>query len=118
MSPTLEQTSLLVDTSIYSTPSLFRACYKFTDLAYIFLSHPPDSPHLIAISFTAKHSGDDLQRVVQEFGNELIDQNTREFLERQFGPIRDLIVAHAFAEGNLLEPTTLPTLDDDSNEAD
>jgi len=38
-----------------------------------------------------------------DFSNELIDQRLRERLEQQFGDVRTLIVAQAFAEGNLLD---------------
>jgi len=94
--------SFKVDTSIYSKSCIFRTCYKFTDKAYIFLSRTPDDPQSITVSFTLKSSIEDLNRIILEFQNELIDQSTREILEDEFGPLRDLIVAQAFSEGNLL----------------
>lgn len=108
-----EQTVIHVDITIYSVFSLFRTCYKFTDLAYIFLARSRSDSNLIEVTFTAKQPGDDLCRVREEFCNELIDQNLREALENQFGPVRDLIVAQAFAQGNLLDETTVPPSNDD-----
>jgi His-Xaa-Ser system protein HxsD len=98
----LEQTTLTVDTSVYSKICIFRACYKFTESAYIFLSRAADAPDRIIVEFTAKPGGRALQEVIGEFSNELIDQALRETLDQRFGPIRDLIVAQSFAEGNLL----------------
>lgn len=98
-----EQTTLRVDTDVYSKSCIFRACYKFTEFAYIFLSRATDAPGEIIIEFTAKAGGRTLKEIVGEFSNELIDQSIREILEERFGPLRNLIVAQAFAEGNLLE---------------
>jgi His-Xaa-Ser system protein HxsD len=94
--------SFKVDTTIYSKSCIFRTCYKFTDNVYIFLSRSPDDADSIIVSITPKSSIEDLNRIILEFQNELIDQNTREILENEFGPLRDLIVAQAFSEGNLL----------------
>jgi His-Xaa-Ser system protein HxsD len=98
-----EPIDLDVDTHIYSKTSIFRACYKFTDRAYIFLSRSTEAPDYITVSFAPKSEGEDLHRIVGEFSNELIDQVLREALDERFGPIKNLIVAQAFAEGNLLE---------------
>jgi His-Xaa-Ser system protein HxsD len=98
-----EHSTLRVDTSIYTKSCIFRACYKFTEFAYIFLSRAADAPSEIIVQFTEKAGGGALREIVGEFSNELIDQSLRESLDERFGPIRNLIVAQAFAEGNLLE---------------
>jgi His-Xaa-Ser system protein HxsD len=98
-----EQTTLTVDITVYSKTCIFRACYKFTDRAYILLSRAPDAPDQIIISFAAKREIGDMQEIIGEFSNELIDQAVREALDERFAPIKNLIVAQAFAEGNLLE---------------
>jgi His-Xaa-Ser system protein HxsD len=94
---------ITVDATIYSKASIFRACYKFTDRAYIFLSRTENKPNYILVSITMKQPQDDPEKMIQEINNELIDQNIREILELEFGPIRNLIVAQAFSEGNLLD---------------
>jgi len=107
--------TFIVDTRIFSNSSVFRACYKFTDRVFIFLSHPTDSPEAIAITVKPKQPIVDLNLLMQEFFNELIDQGIREFLEEEFGPIRNLIVAQAFSEGNLLEDTSETPFNDDED---
>ena len=41
-------------------------------------------------------------RAIGEFFNELLDQQIRFSLDAEFAPLRTLIVAQAFSEGNLL----------------
>jgi His-Xaa-Ser system protein HxsD len=92
-----------IDTSIYSRDAVTRASYKFTDQCHILLdSHPTRSGHLLAY-LDPKVATTNLQTLYGEFANELLDQQLRERLEAQFGDVRSLIVAQAFAEGNLLD---------------
>ena len=107
-----EEAHFKADTAVYSKSSVFRACYKFTDRAYVFLSRTDDDSNSIVISIKAKNADDDPQELVKEFCNELIDQGVREILEKEFGPIRNLIVAQAFSEGNLLIETSTTTVED------
>ena len=108
-----EEAHFKADTAVYSKSSVFRACYKFTDRAYVFLSRPDDDPNSIVVSITSKQIACDPRQIIQEFSNELIDQGTREILEEEFGPIRNLIVAQAFSEGNLLERISPAKIDDE-----
>jgi His-Xaa-Ser system protein HxsD len=94
--------ALEIDTSIYSMDAILRATYKFTDRCYVLL-HSNDLPNRCVAHLTAKTAGVNLSALAGEFGNELLDQQLRERLEHQFGPVRSLIVAQAFAEGNLLD---------------
>ena len=92
-----------IDTSIYSRDAVVRASYKFTDRCYILLdSEPSRERHLLAY-LDPKTPTISLDSLYGDFVNELLDQRLREHLEAQFGGIRSLIVAQAFAEGNLLD---------------
>lgn len=97
-----EAIEVSVDTSLHSRRAIFEACYKFTDRAYVSLSRDPKNPNLLVVGFRARQGGLD-PSMAGSFGNELIDQEIRAALERETAPIRDLIVAQAFAEGNLLD---------------
>jgi len=94
--------ALQVDTTIYELDAVLRACYKYTDRCFLFLTREPESPNLVNILFMGKGQMD-LANVLGEFCNELVDQSLRIALSREFGPIRELIVAQAFSEGNLLD---------------
>ena len=91
-----------IDLSLYSLQAVFRACYKFTNHCYLFLSHTED-PGWLAVTLLAKDGTQALCSLAGELYNELLDQQVREMLSREMGPIRELIVAQAFAEGNLLD---------------
>lgn len=92
-----------VDLSVYSLNAVFRACYKFTAQCYAFIARAENGAWL-SVSLRAKSPRKDLSSLVGEFFNELLDQQVRENLEQEMRPIREMIVAQAFAEGNLLDP--------------
>ncbi len=96
------QVSLKVDLSIYVLGAVRRAAYKFTDRCYLFLSRCED-PGWLTVIFGAKAGQQNLVSLFGEFCNELLDQQIRDDLANEAGSVRDLIVAQAFAEGNLLD---------------
>lgn len=97
------QLILKVDSTVYSKPCLFRTCYKFTDRCYVFLSRDEDNQKTIITVLSPKAESVDLNQLSGEFFNELLDQQVRDSLSKETGELRNLIVAQAFAEGNLLD---------------
>jgi His-Xaa-Ser system protein HxsD len=99
--------SIEVDTQLYALPAVQRAAYKFTDRYHVSM-HRLDgvNPPRVTITLTPKSSGVqvDERQLTGDFLNELLDQALRERLEAEFGPVRELIVAQAFSEANLLDP--------------
>jgi His-Xaa-Ser system protein HxsD len=91
----------LVDEQVYSREAVLRACYWFTDRCYLFVSRPTPGHLLVAIR--AKAGGPPLDAVAGDFGNALLDQQVRQDIQRETARLRELIVAKAFAEGNLLD---------------
>jgi His-Xaa-Ser system protein HxsD len=101
-----ELVALEVDSSIYSTAALLRACYKFTDRCYFFVTRAAETPHRLVVVLWQKGGRAPDLDLIGQFSNELCDQQVREQLDREAGALRELIVAQAFAEGNLLNPET------------
>jgi len=97
-----ESLSLPVDTAIYSLEALFRVCYIFTDRCYLFLT-PADESSVINVFITGKTSDCNLRAIAGEFSNELINQKVRSDIALETNAIRELIVAQAFAEADLLD---------------
>jgi His-Xaa-Ser system protein HxsD len=95
--------ALEVDSSLYELDAIYRAAYRFTDRCYIFLARIPETPELVSVTLMGKQPAADLRPLVGELCNELIDQQIRLALAREAGPLRELIVAQAFSEGNLLD---------------
>jgi His-Xaa-Ser system protein HxsD len=90
-----------VNSDLYSREALFRVCYLFTDRCYLFLVQDENSP-VIQVRFTRKGPDTDLNEMAGEFSNELINQKVRLDIAAETKAIRELIVAQAFAEADLL----------------
>lgn len=93
---------ILVDTKIYSFEVLFRTCYVFTDRCYLFLE-PSNDPEIIKVRFSSKNADRALAATAAEFCNELINQRVRLNIANETRPIRELIIAQAFAEADLID---------------
>jgi len=92
-----------IDTAIYGLDAILRAGYKFTDRCYVFIDRPAKRSDRVVVFLAHKTDAASLEADVGEFCNELLDQQVRQSLAREFGGIRTLIVAQAFSEGNLLD---------------
>lgn len=99
------QVALRVDAALFSHECVLKAAYKFTDRCYVLLQRDETCPDIVWVVVSAKSASvADPRPLIGEFMNELIDQRVRESLGREFGAVQTLIVAQAFAEGNLLDP--------------
>lgn len=94
---------MAVDTAIYSMDALFRVCYAFTDRCYLFLEPKEGIQSVINVRFTRKGEDCDLASLAGEFSNSLIDQRVRLQISAETRAVRELIVAQAFAEADLLD---------------
>lgn len=103
----VEQTSddslaISVSLGIYPLETLFRVCYLFTDRCFLFLS-PNEDRSAVKVQFAKRIPDCGLRAVVGEFGNELVNQRVRMDIANETRSIRELIVAQAFAEADLLD---------------
>ena len=94
--------TLEVDTAIYSLEALFRVCYSFTDRCYLFLE-PATKDTSVVVQITSKRPDVDLNTIAGEFSNALIDERVRRYIATETMSIRELIVAQAFAEVDILD---------------
>jgi His-Xaa-Ser system protein HxsD len=99
-----------VDLTVYAVPAVLRAAYKLTDRVFVYLQRDTSLPDRLWAVFFGRERTADVEPFVLEFMNEVADQQLRVQLEAQFHDVRTLIVAQAFAEGNLL------TADDDDGD--
>lgn len=98
-----EHVAYRVDTRLFSTEALLQTAYKMTDRCHVLLHLDHDRPEIAWAILSAKPGFSRVQELVGEFANELVDQQLRERLGREFGPIQTMVVAQAFAESNLME---------------
>lgn len=93
-----EENKLLLKLSkkVYEKDAVFSAAYKFTDKCTI-LIEPIGEKH-IGVYFEPKKDNSDsnLEKIANEFCNEVLDQQLRLDLEVRYGNIRELTVQHAF----------------------
>lgn len=94
--------TLEVDTAIYSLEALFRVCYSFTDRCYLFLE-PATKDTSVVVRITSKRPDFDLDTVAGEFSNALIDERIRRDIATETMSIRELIIAQAFAEADIID---------------
>lgn len=84
-----------VDKALYDPETVLKTAHKFTDQCYIKLDVYHSEP---TISFKSKEGSTAmLGSIVDDFLNELIDQQVRTMVQRECGQIRDQIVKKAFS---------------------
>jgi His-Xaa-Ser system protein HxsD len=93
--------TFLVDTAVYNKTAIFKTAYWYTERCYLFLSKPDDLPGSIRLELRPKKklTRDELIVLCREFCNSLIDQQVRQDVIAETGPIRDSLLKKAFFEG-------------------
>ena len=94
--------ALDVDSAIYPVPVALAAGYKYTDRVFVWIQSSAREHHYV-VFLRPRNAGLDLDELAGSYMNELLDQALRHRLEGTFAPLRTLITAQAFSEGNLLE---------------
>ncbi len=85
--------TIYLDPNIYSLQAIKRASYDFTDRCFITINQ--DESGQIALSVTTKVTA--FNDTIQELMNSLLDHQIRVDLAQEFGVLRTIIVAQAFA---------------------
>jgi His-Xaa-Ser system protein HxsD len=87
---------LKLSKQFYEKPAVMAAAYKFTDKCIILIE--PLEEGYMGVWFQAKNnkSLDMASGLVNDFCNEVLDQQVRLDLEKRYGSLRDAIVEHAF----------------------
>jgi len=93
--------AIQVGLDVYALPAVLRACYQLTDRCYFFLRR--ETPGTVTVYLQSRSPDQPAQDWLGTLSNELLDQQIREHLAREAGPLRELIAAQAFSEGNLLD---------------
>jgi|TARA_R110002033_G_scaffold165821_1_gene203874 His-Xaa-Ser system protein HxsD len=84
---------------LYSKSTLLKACYKFTDLFYIFIHQNSEDQSLYTIYFQLKDKNTRAEDLVGKFNNELLDQELRKIVLSETQKVRDTIVTRALLSG-------------------
>ena len=94
---------------VYSKEAILRACYWFTDVAYIRIPESPENQLVVRVEMKqtvptlANPKPSPIREFVGEFCNSLLDFELRRQIESETAPVRQLILAKAFSESGVLE---------------
>lgn len=84
---------LTIDTGLYAKEAVTATCYKYSDRYFI---HQQLIDEKIVVVFEANDGKELTETTPKQFCNDLIDQQLRVDVNKEFGHIRDLIVEEAF----------------------
>jgi His-Xaa-Ser system protein HxsD len=86
---------LTVKNDLYRTETVLKAAHRFTSECYIKIDRYGDQ---LVIQFKPIHQGRAIsEKIVDDFCNELIDQQVRAIVSSETGNIRDQIIKKAFS---------------------
>lgn len=103
---------LALSTDVYGLDAIFRSCYRLTERCYVYLSPPHDG--VVEVSLVAKDGGvHATDQLAWSFLNDLVDQRLRIDVNRETRTIREVIVAQAFAETDLIDDRGQPLAQSD-----
>ena len=90
-----------VEEHVFCQEAVERAAYWFTDHYHLDIRR--DAPGILVVSFDPKAKDYSTKDIEPEFRDALIDAQLRIRIAQETKDIRNVIVAKAFAEGNLLD---------------
>lgn len=94
---------LELNTTIYSVEAIKKAAYKLADRVSAIISPASECTVAVTFNFGSGQSPTDREQIIADFSNELLDQDLREIIKREAGPLRNLILAHAFSKTSLAD---------------
>jgi His-Xaa-Ser system protein HxsD len=92
---------ITVDLAIYPVELVLKACHAFTARCHVQPRHDGDGR--LAIEFKPREERDSLRELASEFSNALLDFRLRAIVADETRVIRELLVAQAFCEADLLD---------------
>jgi His-Xaa-Ser system protein HxsD len=96
-----EGVTLKLDTSIFSLEAIKKTAYKFAGQTSVTITPASASSVSVFFDFSGRYEKNDRRQIVADFCNELLDQDLREIIKKDTGPLRNLIIAHAFSRTSL-----------------
>lgn len=94
-----------VSTAAYSIGALEKAAYRLADRSTVVFRDHADG-HITLEFIAVADGGKKLNEAVQTFFREALDYELRQRIEAETGPLRNLILAHAFSRTRLAGPSS------------
>ncbi len=83
--------------SIYEKEAVMAAAYKMTNSCFIIVKPLEDNQFGVYFEPKDNQNEDELRAIAKNYCNEVLDQQTRLDVEKQYGNIRDLLIKQAFS---------------------
>ena len=93
--------TITVDLTIYPIELVLRTCHAFTARCHV-LPRATET-NRVALDFAPRDETDSLRDLAGEFANALLDFRLRSIIAAETQTIRELLVAQAFCEADLLD---------------
>ncbi|MBR5603647.1 MAG: His-Xaa-Ser system protein HxsD [Bacteroidales bacterium] len=87
---------LNIDLKIYEKDVVTSVLYNYLDLYYITQGIDNENPDLLNVVFESKENTEISEELSKQISNNLIEEQLRFNINKQFGYIRNLIVEEAF----------------------
>ena len=98
---------------VYGLQAIFRSCYWLTDRCFVYLAPPKDG--LIEVTLISKKADStQTDQLAWDFLNDLVDQRLRIDINAETREIREMIVAQAFADIDVIDDRGRPVAPDAS----
>jgi His-Xaa-Ser system protein HxsD len=96
-----EGVGITIDLAVYPLEAVLRACHAFTGRCYVF-AHPASDGQVV-VDLAPRDEQTTLRNLAGEFSNALLDHALRIRIAGETRMIRELLVAQAFCEADLLD---------------
>lgn len=102
----LSKKTLEIDLTVINLNSVKQAAYKFTDLCS-FIFEQKNKRLFVTINFLKIMDQNEKEDIVNKLYNEILDQDLRQIIADETEHVRNLILANAFSNSELIEPDEL-----------
>lgn len=96
------QIRIELEKSLFEKQAVFAAAYKYRNQCSIQIE-PTDEKHVGVFFESNQIDSTELMEVIKKFQNEVLDQQHRRNLNKEFGRLREIIVEQAFSPVTNLE---------------
>jgi len=93
--------TITIDLAVYPLDAVLRACHPFTARWYVHVRSAGEGQ--VTVDFEPRDENKPPRGIAGEFANALLDARLRTLIAAETREIRELLVAQAFCEADLLD---------------